>query len=59
MRKVLIFVLTIVLALGGIGFAHAAVTDSQDELLIYPTFESGDPAVLAGRTVSLTFACGN
>lgn len=59
MRKLLIFVLAIALALGGIGFAHAAVTDSQDELLIYPTFESGDPSVLSGRTASLTFACGN
>lgn len=59
MRKVLIFVLTLVLALGGLGYAHAAVTESQDDLLIYPSFESGDPAVLAGRTASLTFACGD
>ncbi len=59
MRKVLIFALTVALALGGLGFAHAAVSDSQDELLVYPTLELGDPAELEGLTASMTFTCGN
>lgn len=59
MRKALIFVLTLLLALGGLGYAHAAVTDQQDDLLIYPTLEVGDPSVLEGWTASMTFACGS
>lgn len=58
MRKVLIFALTIALALGGLGFAHAAVTDSQDELLIYPTLQIGNAAVLDGRSAEITLNCG-
>lgn len=59
MKKVIIFVLVLALALGGIGFAHAAVTESQDDLLIYPTAEAGDATVLEGLTASMTFACGD
>ena len=59
MRKVLIFALTVAIALGGLGFAHAAVTDSQDDLLIYPTLEVGDRSRLDGMTASMTFACGD
>ena len=58
MRKVLIFALTVAIALGGIGFAHAVVTDSQDELLVYPTSELGDPSALEGLTACVTLACG-
>ena len=58
MKKVILFLLVLALALGGIGFAHAAVTDSQDELTVYPTLQSGDPAALTGLTASLTFTCG-
>ena len=36
-KKVLAFLLVLALALGGIGFAHAAVTASQDALLVFPT----------------------
>lgn len=59
MKKVIIFVLVLALAVGGIGFAHAAVTESQDDLLIYPTAEAGDASVLDGLTASMTFACGD
>ncbi|MBE6951179.1 MAG: hypothetical protein E7451_07560 [Ruminococcaceae bacterium] len=59
MRKVLIFALTVLIAIGGLCFAHAAVTDSQDELLIYPTLEIGDRTLLDGRTASMTFFCGD
>lgn len=59
MKKVIVFALVTALALGGIAFAHAAVTASQDDLLLYPTVQVGDPAALAGRTAELTFACGN
>jgi hypothetical protein len=59
MRKVLIFALVVAIALGGLGFAHAAVTDSQDELVIYPTLEVGDSTVLDGRSAEMTFTCGD
>ena len=59
MRKALIFALTVAIALGGIGFAHAVVTDSQDDLVVYPISELGDPSVLEGLTASMTFACGD
>ena len=58
-KKVIAFALVLTLALGGLVFAHAAVTDSQDELLVYPTLQLGDPAALEGRTVSLTISCGD
>ena len=58
MKKVIVFLLVLSLALGGIVFAHAAVTDSQDELLVYPTLQLGDTAVLEGRTAALTITCG-
>lgn len=58
MKKVLIFLLTLAVALGGIGFAHAAVTDSQDELVIYPARELGDRTVVEGLTASMTYTCG-
>lgn len=58
MRKVLIFALTIAIALGGIAFAHIAVTDSQDELVIYPILETGDASVLSGSTAVIQFSCG-
>lgn len=58
MRKVLLFALTIAIALGGLGFAHAAVTESQDDLLIYATAEQGDRSVLEGRGLEQTFYCG-
>ena len=58
MKKVLVFALVLALALGGIGFAHAAISDSQDELVVYPTLEVGDPSVLEGLTASMTFTCG-
>lgn len=59
MRKVLIFALTLILALGGLVFAHAAVTDSQDNLHIYPALEIGDHSVLEGLTAEMTFTCGD
>lgn len=59
MKRVIIFLLCAVLAVGGLGFAHATVTDAQDELLIYPIREVGDPAAVDGLTVSVTFACGD
>lgn len=59
MKKVIVFLLTAAIALGAIGFAHAAVTDSQDELLVYPTLEIGDASVLDGMTASMVFSCGN
>lgn len=59
MKKIILFLLTVALALGGLGFAHAAVTDAQDELLVYPTLQLGDPEELAGLTASMTFACGD
>lgn len=59
MKKVIVFALVLAIALGGICFAHAATTDSQDELLVYPTSELGDPSVLEGLTASMTLACGN
>lgn len=58
MKKVIAFTLVILLALGGMVFAHAAVTARQDDLTIYPTSEVGDPSVLEGRSVSLTIGCG-
>ena len=54
MKKVIVFLLTVALALGGLGFAHAAVTASQDDLLVYPTVQVGDPAALEGLTASFT-----
>ena len=59
MKKVIAFALVLALALGGLVFAHAAVTGGQDELLIYPKVEVGDPAALEGLTASMTFTCGN
>lgn len=58
MKKVIVFLLILSLALGGIGFAHGAVSASQDDLVVYPTLQVGDPAALAGRTASLTYTCG-
>lgn len=59
MRKVLIFALTVAIALGGIVFSHAAVTEGQDDLLIYPTLETGNAAVLDGLSAEMTFTCGD
>lgn len=59
MKKVIIFLLTIALALGGLGFAHAAVTDAQDDLIVYPTLEEGDRTVLEGLTAGMTISCGD
>lgn len=59
MKKVLAFVLILAIALGGMVFAHIAVSDSQDELIFYPTLEEGDPAVMEGLSASMTFACGD
>ena len=59
MKKVLVFLLVLALALGGLGFAHAAVTDSQDDLRVYPTLQVGNPRALEGLTASLTFSCGD
>lgn len=59
MKKVIIFLLTAAIAIGGLGFAHAAVTESQDELVIYPIAEVGDASVLKGMTASMAFACGD
>lgn len=58
MRKVIAFVLVLAIALGGLIFAHAAVTDQQDELLVYAQEESGDITPLAGRTASVIIDCG-
>ena len=58
MKKVIVFLLTVALALGGLGFAHAAVTASQDDLLVYPTVQVGDPTALEGLTASFTVGCG-
>lgn len=59
MKKVIILLLIVAIALGGIGFAHAAVTDAQDDLVIYPIAEVGDSSALEGLTASMTFACGD
>lgn len=59
MRKVILFALTAAIALGCLVFAHAAVSESQDDLLVYPTLEIGDPSILEGMTASMTFACGD
>ena len=57
-KKVILYLLVLALVLGGIGFAHAAVTASQDDLLVFPTLEVGDIGVLEGLTASMTFTCG-
>lgn len=59
MKKVIAFTLVILLALGGIVFAHAAVTAEQEQLTFYPTLEIGDPSVLNGVTVSTPMKCGS
>ena len=59
MKKVIVFILVVALALGGIGFSHAAVTAAQDDLVLYPTLEIGDMTALDGRTARITFACGD
>lgn len=59
MKKVIVFLLTAAIALGGLGFAHATVTDAQDDLVIYPVAEIGDAGALEGMTASMTFACGD
>lgn len=59
MKKVIVFILVVALALGGIGFAHAAVTAAQDDLVLYPTLEIGDMTALEGRTARITFTCGD
>lgn len=59
MKKVIIFLLTAALALGAICCGHAAVSADQDNLLVYPTFETGDPSLLEGKTASLAFLCGD
>ena len=58
MKKVIAFLLVLTLALGGIFFAHVTVTASQDDLLIYPIAQTGDPAVLDGLSAGITFNCG-
>ena len=58
MKKIIVFLLILTLFLGGIGFAHAAVTANQEALLIFPTLEVGDPAALEGLTASMTITCG-
>lgn len=59
MRRILVFALTVAIALGCIGFVHGAVSRDQEELVFYPVSETGDAAVLEGRSVELTFACGD
>lgn len=59
MKKVLVFLLVMALAVGGIGAAHAAVTASQDDLVVYPTLEWGDMTALNGHTAGITFTCGD
>lgn len=59
MKKVIAFLLILAIALGGLIYAHTAVSASQDDLVIYPTLELGDPTVLDGLTANLTFTCGN
>ena len=59
MKKVIVFLLVMALAVGGIGFTHAAVTASQDDLVVYPTLEWGDMTALSGHTAGITFACGD
>lgn len=59
MKKVIVFLLTAAIALGGLGFAHAAVTETQDDLVIYPVAEIGDVGTMEGMTASMTFACGD
>ena len=59
MKKVIAFTLVILLALGGMVFAHAAVTAEQEQLSFYPTLEIGDPSVLNGVTVSTPLKCGS
>lgn len=59
MRKVLVFALSVVLALGAIGFVHGAVSRDQEELVFYPVSETGDASVLEGKTAELTFVCGD
>lgn len=59
MKKVIIFLLTAALALGLIGYGHASVSAQQERLLVYPTLETGDASVLAGKTAELSFLCGD
>ena len=58
MKKIVVFLLILAIALGGMVWTHIAVTARQDDLTIYPTMEVGDPSVLEGRSVSLTIGCG-
>lgn len=59
MKQVILFALILAIALGGIVFAHTAVTDSQDALVFYPVTQTGDEGVLAGLSASMTFRCGD
>ena len=58
MKKVIAFLLTAAIALGFLGYAHASVTASQDDLLVYPAYETGDSAPLQDLTADMTFLCG-
>lgn len=59
MKKVIILLLIAAICLGSIGFAHAAVTDSQDELLVYPTVQVGDSSVMEPLAAVMDFTCGD
>ena len=59
MKKVIAFLLILAIALGGMVFAHAAVTAEQEQLTFYPTLEIGDPSVLNGVTVFTPMKCGS
>ena len=59
MKKVIILLLIAAIGLSSIGFAHAAVTDAQDELLVYPTVELGDNSVMESLAAVMDFTCGD
>ena len=48
MKKIILFLLTVALALGGLGFAHAAVTDARTSCWSIPPFSSGTRRSLRG-----------
>lgn len=58
MRKLIAFGLILCLCAGALGYATAAMNDAEDDLVITPLLEVGDISPIAGRTVGLTFSCG-
>ncbi len=55
MKRVICFVLVVLLALSGTTYAHATLSRAQEEILIYPVLEQGDRAALSDRALDMTF----